>query len=68
MKTDDKVTYLRMKRNFIIKIQQISETICAKKERTALLRSRAKFYKTQGKVLVIDTFWQVNMARLISLL
>ena len=59
---------LRMKENFVIKIQQIDEMICAKKEGSMLLRSRAKLHKTQGQILVISTFQQVNMARLINLL
>ena len=64
----DKVTYLRTKKKFIIKILQIDKTMCAKKEWSMLLRFRAKLHKTQGQILAIDTFWQVNMARLINLL
>ena len=57
-----------MKRNFIIKIWQVGKTICAKKEGTMLLRSRAKLHKMQGQILVINMFQQVNTARLINLL
>ena len=57
-----------MKRNFIIKIWQIDETICTKTEGSTLLRSRAKLHKTQGQIFAINTFWQVNMDRLINLL
>ena len=35
---------------------------------STLLRSRAELHKTQGWILAINTFWQVNMARLINLL
>ena len=57
-----------MKRDFIIKIWQIDEMICARKERSMLLRSRAKLHKMQGQILVVNMFQQVNMARLINLL
>ena len=39
-----------------------------KEKGTMLLRSRTKLHKMQGQILAINTFQQVNMARLISLL
>ena len=56
-----------MKGNFIIKIQQIHEIICAKEEGSMLLRCRAKLHKMQSQILAINMFWQVNAARLINL-
>ena len=51
-----------------MKIWQIDKTICAKKEWSTLLRSRAKLHEMQGQILAVNTFQQVNMARLINLL